>query len=156
MVPVYHIALAEGEFMGSLVRISEAASLAIHTMALLARESNEHFTNETIARRLGASGHHLAKVMPRLVRAGLVESVRGPLGGFRLGVSAKDVQLLQIYEAVEGPVADAGCPLGRPACRKKNCMLGTLMCQLHQQACDYLANTTVEDLSLVLACLKGR
>ncbi len=142
--------------MGSLVRISEAASLAIHTMALLARESEEHFTNETIARRLGASGHHLAKVMPRLVKAGLVESVRGPLGGFRLGVSAKDVQLLQIYEAVEGPVADAGCPLGRPACKEENCMLGTLMCRLHQQACDYLASTTVEDLSLELACLRGR
>jgi DNA-binding IscR family transcriptional regulator len=73
-----------------------------------------------------------------------------------LVVAPKDVELLQIYEAVEGPIADAGaaCPLGRPACRDKNCVLGTLMCRLHQQARDYLAGTTVEDLSLELACLK--
>jgi Rrf2 family protein len=142
--------------MASLVKISEAASLAIHTMALLARERDEHFTNEMIARRLGAPEHHLAKVMQRLAKAGLVESLRGPAGGFRLGVSPKDVGLLEIYEAVEGPMSDAGaaCPLGRPACKKKTCMLGTLMCRLHRQALNYLAKTTVEQLSLELACLK--
>jgi Rrf2 family protein len=144
--------------MSSLVKISEAASLAIHTMALLAREREEHFTNEMIAQRLGASGHHLAKVMQRLVKAGMVESLRGPLGGFRLVVSPEDVELLQVYEAVEGPVADAGaaCPLGRPACKDKTCVLGTLMCRLHQQARDYLANTSVEELSLELTCLKKK
>jgi Rrf2 family transcriptional regulator, nitric oxide-sensitive transcriptional repressor len=142
--------------MSNLVRISEAASLAIHTMALLARQRDEHLTNEVIAQRLGASGHHLAKVMQRLVRAHLVESLRGPFGGFRLGVSPGEIGLLQIYEAVEGPIGDAGgaCPLGRPACRDKNCMLGSLMCRLHQQACDYLARTTVQDLSTELVCLK--
>ncbi len=142
--------------MANLVRISEAASLAIHTMALLAREPHEHFTNEMIAQRLGASVHHLAKVMQRLVKARLVESVRGPLGGFRLGVCPKAVGLLQIYEVVEGPISDAAgvCPLRRPACREKNCALGTLICRLHQQARDFLAQTTVEDLSIELACLK--
>jgi Rrf2 family protein len=142
--------------MASLVRISEAASLAIHTMALLAREREEHFTNETIARRLGASGHHLAKVMQRLVKAGMVQSLRGPSGGFRLVVSPHDVELLQVYEAVEGPIGDArtACPLGRPTCKETTCVLGTLMCRLHEQARDYLAGTTVEELSLELACLK--
>ena len=144
--------------MGSLVRISEAASLAIHTMALLARERDEHFTNETIARRLGASGHHLAKVMQRLVKAGLVESLRGPLGGFRLGVSLQGCRLATNLRGGRGANRRRrrGCPLGRPACREKNCMLGTLMCRLHQQARDYLAQTTVEDLSIEIACLKGR
>jgi Rrf2 family protein len=142
--------------MASLVKISEAASLAIHTMALLAREREEHFTNREIARRLGASGHHLAKVMQRLVRAGMVESLRGPAGGFRLGVLPKDVELLQIYEAVEGPITEsqAMCPLGRPACQKETCVLGTLMCRLQEQAREYLAGTTVEDLSHELTCLK--
>jgi Rrf2 family transcriptional regulator, nitric oxide-sensitive transcriptional repressor len=142
--------------MSNLVRISEAASLAIHTMALLAREPDELFTNDAIARRLGASGHHLSKVMQRLVKAGMVESLRGPAGGFRLGISPGEIELLQVYEAVEGPIADPqeACPLGRPACKKKTCVLGTLMCRLHEQARNYLAETTVEALSLELACLK--
>jgi Rrf2 family protein len=125
-------------------------------MALLATNPRGNFTNEVIARRLGASEHHLAKVMQRLVKAGLVKSLRGPAGGFRLGVSPKDVELLQIYEAVEGPIARNGtvCPLGRPGCAEEKCLLGKLMCQLHQQACEYLARTTVKELSLELTCLE--
>jgi Rrf2 family protein len=142
--------------MASLVKISEAASLAIHTMALLAREHEELFTNEMIARRLGASGHHLAKVMRRLVKAGMVESLRGPAGGFCLRISPKKIGLLQVYEAVEGPLEMQcrTCPLGRPACSKNPCVLGTLMCRLDQQAVTYLKKTTVETLALGLACLE--
>ena len=98
--------------MANLVRISEAALLAIHTMALLAREPHEHFTNEMIAQRLGFG---------RSPRESHAVTGEGPLGrvgawtsrGFRLGVCPKAVGLLQIYEVVEGPISDAAgvCPL---------------------------------------------
>ena len=64
--------------MANFVRISEAASLGLHTMALLAKRGETRTTNQEIADMLGASVHHLAKVMQRLVRAGLVDSAVGP------------------------------------------------------------------------------
>lgn len=62
-------------------------------MALLARHRDERFANPVIAERLNASGHHLAKVMRRLVKLGMIESQRGPRGGFTLRVPAEEIKL---------------------------------------------------------------
>ena len=56
--------------MSKLVRISEAASLALHAMAMLYQCEQKRFTNQEIAGRLGASEHHLAKVMQAWPRPG--------------------------------------------------------------------------------------
>ena len=138
--------------MPSLVKISEAFSLAIHAMAFLARDRKQRFTNQAVAERSGASGHHLAKVLRRLVQAGLVASTRGPLGGFGLSRPAEQIMLLQIYEAIEGPIPQGGCLLGKTVCDGKDCVLGSLMGTVHQQIRDYLANTTLTELASTLAC----
>ena len=137
--------------MANMLRISEATTLALHTMALLARHGEKRFTNEVIAERLNASGHHLAKVMQQLARAGLVESQRGPLGGFRLSMSAEEVPLLQVFEVIEGPLSQGGCLLREPVCPGNTCMLGNMICRLQEQIHDFLANTTVAQFSRDLA-----
>ncbi|MCF8044104.1 MAG: Rrf2 family transcriptional regulator, partial [Desulfarculaceae bacterium] len=70
--------------MQQLLKISEAASLALHTMGLLASRPGEQVPTRELAARLKVSEAHLAKVMQRLGRAGLVRSQRGPKGGFAL------------------------------------------------------------------------
>lgn len=134
--------------MTNLVRISEAASLGLHTMALLARESRRRFTTQEIAARLSASGHHLAKVMQRLVRAGLVESIRGPQGGFRLVKPAEKTRLLEIYEAIEGPLNPCGCLLPRPSCDGKGqCVLGDIVRKVHHLIEEHLSETTLAEMA---------
>ena len=80
--------------MTNLLRISDAASLGLHTMGLLAGRSTRLSTQE-IARSLGASEHHLAKVMQRLAKMGLVVSTRGPQGGFVLSRPPAEITLSQ-------------------------------------------------------------
>ena len=132
--------------MSTLVKISEAASLALHTMALLAGDDERRFTNQEIAERLKSSGHHLAKVMQRLAKIGLVDSVRGPQGGFKLGKPADQTTLLEIFEAVEGPIQKSGCLLGTPVCGGVSCVLGSVMQSVHKQLLDYISQTTLRDL----------
>jgi Rrf2 family nitric oxide-sensitive transcriptional repressor len=138
-----------------LVRISEAASLALHSMALLARYPELQFSNHSMAERLNASSHHLAKVMQLLVKAGLVKSQRGPSGGFRLAVAAANIALLQIYEAVDGPISHDGCLLHKRTCNGNTCILGNLVYTLHEQIRNCLANTTLADFSLKLALVNN-
>jgi Rrf2 family protein len=133
--------------MSRLVHISEAASLGLHTMALLVKDQQRRFTNQEIAETLGASSHHLAKVMQRLVRAGLADSTCGPQGGFQLQGQADSIKLLQIYEAVEGPLVETGCLLGKPACNVSECVLGSVLLAVHRQIHDYLAETTLAELA---------
>lgn len=120
-------------------------------MALLATHRERRFTNQSLAAGLRASGHHLAKVMQRLGKAGLVASQRGPLGGFSLGQPADEVYLLQIYEAIEGPLPRGGCLLSKPVCEETGCLLGDLVRKVHEQIHCYLAGTTLAEFAQSLS-----
>ncbi len=140
--------------MTQLVNISGAVSLALHTMALLAMQRRQRLTNQEIAEMLGASGHHLAKVMQRLAKAELVDSVSGPCGGFTLKKPAKETSLLAVYEAIEGPLVRRGCLLSEPICRGSCCVLGEVLDSIHRQLQDYLENTTLAELAATVS-LRG-
>lgn len=134
--------------MANLIRFSTPASLALHASALLARHDGERLSNQAIATALRASEHHLAKVMHQLVRAGVVRSTRGPSGGFELGKPAAEATLLEVYEAVEGPVGASECLLGEYVCDGTQCMVGDLVHSVHMQVRKYLADTTLAQLAL--------
>jgi Rrf2 family protein len=136
--------------MSSLVRVSEAVSLGLHSMALLAGCPEKWISNQTMAEKLDVSGHHLAKVMQKLEKAGLAESLRGPQGGFRLKVAATEIKLLEIYEAVDGPISHKGCLLHKPVCHEGICTLGSLVYSLHEQIRNCLAETSLAEFSLNL------
>jgi Rrf2 family protein len=112
-------------------------------MAVIAREPETVHATHGVATALGVSEAHLAKVMQRLTRAGLVNSVRGPKGGFVPAKSASDVTLIEIYEAIEGPFEPKGCLLKKPACNGTDCILGQLLANVNREMHDYLANTTL-------------
>lgn len=131
----------------NLLRLSEDASLALHAMALLAAHQEKRFSNIEVAQTFGASEHTLAKVLQRLSRVGLLVSVRGPHGGFALGKSPSTITLLDVYEAVEGPLGPASCLLGTPACRGQACVLGGLVERIHRMVADYFAKTTLAELA---------
>lgn len=128
------------------LRISEAASLALHAMALLAGDERRARPTREMAETLNVSDHHLAKVMQRLGRAGLVQSQRGPRGGFRLARQRESISLLEVYEAVEGPLAGQTCLLGHPVCQGP-CALSGLMRRLGDDVKTYLSGTTLGDLA---------
>ncbi|MHB8903195.1 MAG: RrF2 family transcriptional regulator [Thermoguttaceae bacterium] len=133
--------------MANLVRISEPASLSLHAAALLARRDGERISNQDIAATLHVSEHHLAKVMQQLVRVGIAKSTRGPRGGFELVRSPEKITLLQLFEAVEGPLGDAECLLGERVCDGGDCMVGELVNAVHQQVREYLSTTTLARLA---------
>ncbi len=133
--------------MNHLLRISEAASLAMHTMSLLARHQKQRFSNQQMAELLDASEHSLAKVMQRLNRAQLVESQRGPTGGFTLARSPEEVTVLEIFEAVDGPIGKAGCLLGKGQCVSEGCLLGGLVVKVHHLIRQEFGQTTLATLA---------
>jgi Rrf2 family protein len=133
--------------VANLVRIPEPASLALHAAALLARRQGERLSNQQITAALRVSEHHLAKVMQQMAKVGIVKSTRGPRGGFQLSTPAEQITLLQVFEAVEGSVGDAECLLGQRVCDGSECMVGELVHSVHKHVRQYLADTTLAQLS---------
>lgn len=139
--------------MTNLLRVSEAASLAMHATVLLAASRDRALTTSQIAAMLGVSEAHLSKVLQRLGRAGLVRSTRGPKGGFALTRPSDQITLLEVYEAIEGIVVPATCLFDTAICRGDRCILGGLIAEVNHHVRDYLARTSLSDVSDVVSDL---
>jgi len=131
----------------SLLRISEAAALGLHTMALLARRQPRRLANTEIAEIIGGSANTLSKVLQRLGKEGLIASVRGPGGGFELARPAREITMLEVFEAIDGRIDEAVCVLGHPFCRSSECILGGMIQQIQELVAGTFAATTVDKLA---------
>jgi Rrf2 family protein len=131
--------------MSSVLKISEAASLALHTMVYLAANDENPASTPEIARILNASENHLSKVLQRLTKAGLAHPIRGPKGGFTLGKPADQISLLDVYEAIEGPLESTSCLLGTAGCGD-NCLFGGLLESVNHQVKMHFQKTMLSDL----------
>jgi len=138
-----------------MLKLSEAASLALHTMVLLAGIPDKQVSAREIASKLDVSEAHLAKVLQRLARRGLLNSVRGPKGGFSLARSYLNISLLDVYESVEGPLANVRCCRTTRVCNNKECIFGDLLEDVNKQVRNYLAETKLPDLAGIVRSGNG-
>jgi Rrf2 family protein len=133
-----------------ILNISEAANLGIHALAYLARHSSEApVTTASIAASYGVSEAHLSKVFQRLSKAGLVKSVRGPHGGFKLSRVPGKITLREIYEALDGPLGKNHCLLNKQKCGLDHCVLGNLLSEVQRRVSDHLSGTTLADVASI-------
>jgi Rrf2 family protein len=130
--------------MSNIVALTEAASIGLHSMVLIAR-SDEILNVSKISDFIGSSRHHVAKIMQRLSKAGFVSSNRGPSGGFVLKKLPGEIRLLDIYEAIEGPLQVQTCPMNRDVCPFGECLLGDLSFRVSGEIKQYLESRTLQD-----------
>jgi Rrf2 family protein len=133
--------------VSNLVRISEAASLAIHAAGILAGTGGGQSSAEAMADALGVSKSHLVKVLQRLAKAGLVRSSRGPGGGYSLTRPPQEVSVREVYEMVEGPINVSTCAMEVPTCGWASCVLGDVFCKIGTEVREQLEKMTIADFS---------
>lgn len=101
-----------------------------------------------IARRRRVPPAFLAKVVRDLVRAGILRSTRGPGGGLTLGRPSARLTLLEVLEAVDGPVALNRCVPGGGGCPlMRRCPARDVWLRLQRVVTDELRAVTVAGLS---------
>lgn len=87
-------------------------------------------------------------IQHELVRAGIVTSMRGSRGGMRLAVDPREVTLLDIIEAVQGPVSLAACDGGSGECPCPNlatCQLSSVWKGARQVLSAYFSRITLDE-----------
>lgn len=130
------------------VPISDAVSLALHSMALIAAQDGPASVHD-ISRRLDVSENHLSKVLQQLAKSGLVRSSRGPRGGFALARKSDSLTLLSVYEAIEGPLRPSACLMRKKTCGKKACIFGDAVETMQEVFKNRLASTRIADISSI-------
>lgn len=121
---------------------------SLRAMLNLAR----HYGNEPVsARKIAAEedvSYQLAcKLMQRLHDAKLVQSSMGPKGGFRLSRKPSQINVLEIIEAIQGPLSLNRCILSVDACPRQNdCPVHVKLAELQQTMDAYLNGITLHEL----------
>lgn len=130
--------------MSKIVTLTEAASIALHGMIIVAKNDNKANVVQ-IADLTKSSKHHVAKIFQRLVKDGLLESHRGPSGGFSLKKSPSEITLLEIYESIEGRIEVTSCPHDKHICPFEKCIMDNVTRKMTSDFKDHLKNNTVAD-----------
>ena len=92
------------------MKLSAKSRYALHLMLELAmQEEGVNLSVKTVAESRGISEKYLEQIIPVLVRSGLVRSVRGAKGGYRLVKSPEDYTVGLILRTVEGSLSPVSC-----------------------------------------------
>jgi Rrf2 family protein len=132
--------------VNSLIHLSDAALIAVHALAGLAAQPGQLVQVKDLAAAIGASEHHLSKVMQRLARSSLVRSVKGPTGGFALAMKPADISFKLAIEAVDGPIGGDFCPYRTERCHADNCIFGPEIRRHATELLAYMNQRTIADI----------
>ena len=132
------------------MRLSTQGRYAVRAMVDVALHAGEgSVPRADIARRQGISAAYIAQLFRKLERAGLVQGVKGPAGGYRLTRPPAQITVGEIVRAAEGPIALVHCvaPGGETRCQRAECCVTRrLWQQVSATIADVLDGVTLQDL----------
>lgn len=131
------------------MKISTRGRYALRFMIDLAqRDTAEYTALKDVSKRQEISIKYLEQITSLLSKFGLLQSVRGPQGGYKLAKKASDYTIGEILRITEGDLAPVTCLVeSKNSCPKANeCSTITFWEGLNKVINDYLDSKTLADL----------
>jgi Rrf2 family transcriptional regulator, iron-sulfur cluster assembly transcription factor len=130
------------------MRLTTKGRFAVTAMIDLAlRQNNGPVTLAAISQRQQISLSYLEQLFGKLRRQNLVESTRGPGGGYTLGRKADEISVADIILSVDEPIDATHCA-GKEKCLGESgrCMTHELWSSLNQRMIDFLSSVKLQKL----------
>lgn len=99
-----------------MLRVTKLTDYATVVLTVLAARPDVVLSAAELAEQAGLEAPTVAKLLKPLAQAGLVSGFRGTHGGYRLARAAAAISLIDIVEAMEGPLGMTECSLHDGAC----------------------------------------
>ncbi len=132
------------------MQITRQADYALRAMSYLAQmEQNQRAATSQIAEEQHIPPSFLAKIISQLSIAGLIHTSRGARGGVTLARDPNDISILDVVEAIDGPIALNLCTESSDGCQfAETCLMHPIWCEAQEELVSKLRKTT---FGLVLA-----
>jgi Rrf2 family protein len=125
-----------------------ASGYALQALAHMP-EDGSFMMAKDLSGQLKLPAPYLAKILQRLARFGILESVRGPKGGFRLSRPSHHITVGEVLIAMEGQGSLDSCIMGFPACDCDNpCPMHDAWTAVKAQVDSSMTSNTLRDLQL--------
>ncbi len=129
------------------MQITRETDYAIRCILYVASSENGTAVVGEISKAQSVPKTFAAKIMQKLQRAGLVKSKRGVKGGYTLTRRPSDITLLDVIEAIEGPLSLNVCVIDQNSCdRVSHCTIHPVWIKLRDVFAEHLSKYTLEDL----------
>ncbi len=127
--------------------VTRETDYAVRCILYLAEDKDQVSNVTEVSRKMHIPKTFLAKIFQRLVKAGLVESIRGMNGGFRLAKKPDAISLLDIMVAIQGPACINVCAVDSKKCRRSSmCSVHPVWVELRKQVDQRLQQQTIAQL----------
>jgi len=128
------------------MQITRQADYAIRAMLYLANmQPGERAATSQIAETKKIPSSFLAKIISQLSIAGLIHTSRGAHGGVTLARQPDQITVLDVVEAIDGPISINNCTLDPRVCEfGEECPIRPLWCDLQAELISRLRSTTFE------------
>lgn len=129
---------------------SKSCEYAIKAMIYISQKSREDIRVgvEEVAKNIDAPKHFIAKILQELSRKKLVQSMKGPNGGFFLEKKDLKTSLAHIVKAMDGDKIYNECVLGLKDCSHKNpCPVHAEYTEIKKKLIAMLENNTIENFN---------
>ncbi len=130
--------------MANIINFSDAASIGLHSMILIAK-SDKPLNAIQLSEKLGNSKHHIGKVLQRLVKDGLLTSYRGPTGGFSIAVDPEEASLYDVYRSIEGKSNVKLCSPDAHICPVDKCIREQLIKRLSDEFVSFMESQKLSE-----------
>jgi Rrf2 family protein len=126
------------------MQITRQADYAMRAVLYLAKHGPDHrAATSQIAHEQHIPPSFLAKIVSQLSVAGLLQTSRGARGGVSLARSPEEITLLEVIEAIDGPIYLNECVIDRSVCTfGEECPLRPVFCDARAEMVNLLENTT--------------
>jgi Rrf2 family protein len=131
------------------MQITRQADYALRTIIYLSRlESDEKAPTSSIAEKQQIPASFLAKIISQLSIAGIIHTSRGAHGGVSLAKNPKEISVLEVVEAIDGPVTLNECTQNPDICIfSEDCPMHTIWCDAREELVSKLEAITFEQFS---------
>ena len=130
-----------------MFRLSKKADYGLIALKHLARHAEESISAREIAKEYRIPGELLAKIMQRLARKGLVVSQQGTHGGYLLGRDPSRISIVDVIEALDGPIGITPCERGSSCEQMEKCSVKDPLMAVRAKMVRVLSDTSIYELA---------
>ena len=130
-----------------MFRLSKKADYGLIALKHLARHTEESVSAREIAREYRIPAELLAKILQRLARKGLVLSQQGTHGGYVLARDPSQISIVDVIEALDGPIGITPCERGSSCDQLELCSVRDPLMTVRAKMVRILGDTSIYELA---------
>ena len=119
----------------------------ISLVHLSGQEDDIYYPASKIAKKYTIPNEILAKILQQLSSLGMIKSIKGPKGGYKISCEINSINIFEFIEMIEGPIGIVDCTISNNCNTIHCCSIKDPMTKINNQIIETLKGITLDQLS---------